>query len=197
MNSIYVGIDPSINSTGICIKYKDIIEFYIIKGGMHLTKKEINASDSLSNFNYICYDKLAANNDNHINEYNKTKNFISIIEIIKDILHKKILCDNSLNINNIYIVMEGISYGSASRTKAIFDLAGLNYIIRYALTKYGYNIIICTPSEIKKFATGNGNCKKDIIENIFLTVFPEYKILPKIDDIADAYMMMLYGEKYQ
>ena len=66
-----------------------------------------------------------------------------------------------------------------------------------ALTKYGYNIIICTPSEIKKFATGNGNCKKDIIENIFLTVFPEYKILPKIDDIADAYMMMLYGEKYQ
>ena len=194
MNNVYVGIDPSINSTGICVKYEDSIEFYIIKGGLHLTKKEIKAQEELINFNYICYDKLPSDKDNHLNEYNKTQNFIMIIEAIKDILHKKLICNNSLDINNIYIVMEGISYGSASRTKAIFDLAGLNYIIRYALSKAGYNVTIATPSEIKKFATGNGNCKKDIIENIFLTVFQEYNILPKIDDIADAYMMCLYCE---
>ena len=193
--NLYIGIDPSINSTGICFKYDNNIDFYIIKAGLHLTKRELKANEELNNFEYICYDKLLNDKNPHITEFNKTQNFIIIINYIKELIYKKILLYNlSLDINNVYIVMEGVSYGSVSKTKAIFDLSGLNYIIRYELTKYGYNIIISSPSEIKKFATGNGNCKKEVIENMFLTLFPEYKILPKVDDISDAYIMMLYCE---
>ena len=33
----------------------------------------------------------------------------------------------------VNVVIEGISYGSSIRTKSVFDLAGLNYMIRYKL----------------------------------------------------------------
>ena len=62
--NLFVGIDPSINSTGVCILEKDEngkqvnCKFYIIKGG-RLTKKELKAeNDNIKVFQYIVYDKL-------------------------------------------------------------------------------------------------------------------------------------------
>lgn len=196
MYNIYVGIDLSKNSTGIYIEvddytYNKIDEcFYIIKPGK-LTKKEKQAElDNIKTFNYILYDKLEQNEINYKNEYNKTINFLSITNIIKELLFKY---NNKYQNNNIYICLEGISYGSSIRTKSVFDLAGLNYMVRTMILQLNLNtfLYIGAPKEIKKFTTGNGNANKQLMLSKFNETFPNIK-LPKTDDICDAYFMAIY-----
>ena len=54
MSNIFIGIDPSVNSTGMTILNDDgYCRFFIIKGGK-LSKKEINASKEYSDiFEYV------------------------------------------------------------------------------------------------------------------------------------------------
>jgi Holliday junction resolvasome RuvABC endonuclease subunit len=110
----------------------------------------------------------------------KLWNLQLIVKEIKNIisLYKK---------QKIIIGMEGISMGSSMRTVSVFDLAGLNYLIRNELSNY--NIFICSPSENKKFATGKGNATKEMMELGFTNIFPEIKVLKKIDDLADSYYL--------
>ena len=94
-----------------------------------------------------------------------------------------------------FIIMEGISYGSSIRTKSVFDLAGLNYLIRYKLIKvFNHSkFTIVPPSELKKFTTGRGNANKENIVELFKIIYPELNI-PKLDDVADAYFMSNYAK---
>ena len=62
---------------------------------------------------------------------------------------------------------------------------GINKVDKYA-------IIIATPGEIKKFASGNGSAKKDVMIKLFESIFPNLYLIPKIDDIADSYWMCEY-----
>ena len=55
-------------------------------------------------------------------------------------------------------------------------------------------LIVGTPGEIKKFATGNGNANKDLILSCFKMIYPDLD-LPKLDDIADAYFMGMFAKK--
>ena len=96
----------------------------------------------------------------------------------------------------VNVVIEGISYGSSIRTKSVFDLAGLNYMIRYKLITSDIqhlNLSIATPSNIKKYATGKGNANKESIMTIFKYIFPEMQNIPKLDDIADSYFMAMFS----
>ena len=100
------------------------------------------------------------------------------------------------NPETIQIVIEGISYGSVQRTKSIFDLAGLNYLVREKfIEKEGINLTIAPPSEIKKFASGNGNCNKEVMVNLFMLSHQGFDIIPKVDDISDAWFMSNYAKK--
>lgn len=205
MINIYVGIDPSINSSGItCLAYEDNIlikQFFFIvqpkkvnKSGTTLTKKEAEAEEkNIDKFAYILYDKLESPEDNHITEYNKTLNFINILNIIKEEVNKFIQRVTSGSLYNLYVCQEGISYGSAQRTKSVFDLAGLNFLLRNMVIKQlnPTEFIIATPSEIKKKTTGNGNCKKEVMVNMFQSIYPDFN-LPKIDDISDSFWMASY-----
>lgn len=191
--NVFIGIDPSINSTGLTIlKYdnnKLVNEkFFIIKPNK-LTKKEEKIS--IKNFKYLIYNKIDISeykDDNHKGEYCKTLNMIEISELIY-----KTICKNTHKDDNITISMEGISYGSSIRTKSIFDLAGLNYLIRNLIIKNGHmKLLICPPQEIKKFASGKGNSLKDILVNSFLILYPKYEIIPKLDDLVDSYYMAKY-----
>lgn len=204
MNNIYVGIDPSINSSGVYVRVEssigDLIEekFYIIKGDK-LSKKEDTAElKNLAVFSYIIYDKQNTTTGTNIeNERNKVINFMSIVASIKEII---LTTDYKYGrMNNIYVCQEGISYGSITRTKSIFDLAGLNFMIRSMIIEIGkgpkhVELIVGTPGEIKKFATGNGNANKDLILSCFKMIYPELD-LPKLDDIADAYFMSMFAKK--
>ena len=194
-----IGIDPSINSTGICIqKYegdnKVFEDFIILTGERKLTKREKVANDAFINFSYQFYDKIDLSlyeTNNHFHEYWKTYNMIQLVYSVKNIV-KEYTKDNP---EKIHIVIEGISYGSKMRTKSIFDLAGLNYLIRSVfLEKENIVFTICPPSEIKKFATGNGNCKKEMMIDIFSKTHKDLSdIIPKVDDICDAWFMSNYS----
>ena len=196
---LYVGIDPSINSTGITIaRYENNVEveikFYIIKNGK-LTKRESAANDSIDNFEYIIYNKIDLTqfkDDNHVFEYYKTKNMVEVVNTIYDLILNEVKKYASV----VNVVIEGISYGSSIRTKSIFDLAGLNYMIRYKLITSDIqhlNLSIATPSNIKKYATGKGNANKESIMTIFKYIFPEMQNIPKLDDIADSYFMAMFS----
>lgn len=198
---IFVGIDPSLNSTGLCLQFyednkmvKDI--FYIIKPNK-LTKREQVAQDTLINFDYVLYNKIDLNmykDNNLFYEYWKTVNMISIVKKIKECIYDNI---QGIKQYKLYIVQEGISYGSSARTKSVFDLAGLNYMIRNEfIEKENIAFFIAPPTHIKKFATGIGNCKKELIIELFKSVEPKLaEKLPKVDDIADAYYMSKFARQ--
>ena len=197
---LYVGIDPSMNSTGLTLLcYDNGIEifkkFYIIKPGK-LTKKEKSAElKYISFFEYKLYNKHDKSEVSTDNEIGKTIDFISVCNIIKNILIDEI---NKNDITNIIVCEEGISYGS-SNTKSVFDLSGLNYLIRNTIIQIIHNfnfgeLIIATPAQIKKFATGKGNSNKLIMINCFKNIHPNFDI-PKIDDISDSFFMAEYAMK--
>ena len=198
---IFVGIDPSLNSTGLCIEFYENNQFikdmyYIIKPNK-LSKKEIAAKEKLLNFDYILYDKIDLSlyaDNNLFSEYWKTINMIRIVKSIKNCIYDNV--QGRLNYN-LHIVQEGISYGSSIRTKSIFDLAGLNYMIRNEfIEKENITFFIVPPTHIKKFATGIGNCKKELIIDLFKNTHKELaNNLPKIDDIADAYYMSKFARQ--
>lgn len=198
--NVFVGIDPSLNSTGICMQFYEDDNFvkdmyYIVKPNK-LTKKEQKAQDELLNFDYCLYEKndLSIYSDNNLfQEYWKTINMLNIVEKIKECIYDNIKGRDNYK---LYIVQEGISYGSSIRTKSVFDLAGLNYLIRNEFIE-APNVLffISPPTHIKKFATGMGNCKKEQIIELFKATHQEISdILPKVDDIADAYYMSLYAK---
>lgn len=175
------------------MKYKDNklykTHFFIIKPNK-LTKKEEHIN--IREFNFELYEKSdlkdVKKDDNHEYELEKTINIIHIVDKIFEIIKKYTSRKDVIN-----IVMEGLSYGSSQRTQSIFDLAGLNYLIRNIIIKNNMNLIICPPAEIKKFASGKGNSNKDIIVEAFTILFPKFSAIPKLDDLADAYFMCCYA----
>lgn len=195
----FVGIDPSINSTGICVRKYDgdtfvKEDFVILTPERKLTKKEQTANDSIDNFGYVFYSSMdlkVYDGMNHYGEYWKSWNMICCAKAIKEVI-KEFTKDSP---EKISIVIEGISYGSSIRTRSIFDLAGLNYLIREKfIEKENIVFTVATPSEIKKFATGNGNCNKEAIVMLFSDSHPQLAVIPKVDDISDAWFMSNYAK---
>lgn len=196
MKELYVGIDPSINSTGITINiwednslFTEV--FYIIKPNK-LTRKEqkVTEDDDLKAVIYSTYEKIDTKDadDSHKLELIKTKNLLNIVNVISHIITVY-----SKHCDKIYVGMEGLSYGSSARTRSIYELAGLNYLIRNELmTKHMCKLYILPPTEVKKFATGIGNCSKDAVINVFSSIFPHLLKIPKIDDIADSWFICNY-----
>ena len=119
---------------------------------------------------------------------------ISIVNKIKECIYDNI---QGREHYILYMVQEGISYGSSIRTKSVFDLAGLNYMIRKEfINKEDIRFFISPPTHIKKFATGIGNCKKEQVIELFKMIQPNLsKNIPKVDDIADAYFMAKYARQ--
>ena len=199
MIDIFVGIDPSMNSSGVtCLAYEDgklIREMYYIIKPDKLTKREDAAEKAnIERFMYVLYQKPEYDKENnHAAEYYKTQIFKQILNDIEQIIRKFIYQITYSGIYNLYVCQEGISYGSAQRTKSVFDLAGLNFLLRMmVITKLNPTyFLIATPAEIKKKTSGNGNCKKDVMISLFKGIHPDFD-LPKLDDIADSFWMANY-----
>ena len=209
MVSLYIGIDPSINSTGICIQsyYNGEplkTKFFIVHSG-RLTKKESTAVDSLDGLvDVVEYNKIDTSiykkKDNSEFEIAKTKNLISIVSSISDILDtetRALRLEYPLDDVESYITIEANSFNSRSRSVSLIELCGLNFLIRKAMMeRHLSHLIVGTPSEMKKYATSKGNADKELVKLVFLTKYPELKDCAlKIDDIADAYFMSCYSYK--
>lgn len=197
--NVFIGIDPSINSTGMTIRTDTgFCRFFIIKGDK-LTKKEKNAqSDNSEIFEYCLYQKenVKDTNNAHERELAKAHNLSTIADTIYNIIEELLQqFRKTSTIDSVTICMEGISYGSI-HSAAVMDLAGLNYLIRDRLHHHTVigTLLVTPPAEIKKFFTGDGTAKKLVIINCFKQLYPNFN-LPKMDDIADSYSMSKYAQK--
>jgi len=105
-------------------------------------------------------------------------------------LIKEKLIDPIVQLNvdgEIKVCMEGPSY--SSRGSHVLQMGALNYFIRYWFYIHKVDYTVRTPNELKKFVTGKGNCKKDLI---LLKVFQKWGEEFSCDDLADAYGLARY-----
>jgi crossover junction endodeoxyribonuclease RuvC len=86
--------------------------------------------------------------------------------------------------------IEGISYMSKNSTSTS-QLSGLNYMVREMLMKIGIPFVIVAPTSLKKFATGKGNCGKDVM---MLEIYKRWGVSILNDNVADAYALARAAE---
>jgi len=111
------------------------------------------------------------------------KRMSQILEEIKKIITGK---DDILYI-------EGLSFGS--KGQAMLELAGLHYIITMMLYTNNIQFKKIPPGTLKKFITGKGNAKKNLM---LLKVYKKFGIEFMDDNIADAYSLArLAFEEYK
>lgn len=89
---------------------------------------------------------------------------------------------NVLSLKGLYI--EGPSYHSKGR--AVVEMGGLNYFVRMFFYKKNIDYKIITPTELKKFVTGKGTAKKELI---IAHVYKKWNIMFESNDLADAYSL--------
>ena len=198
--NVFIGIDPSINSTGMTIRTDTgFCRFFIIKGDK-LTKKEKNAQSNNSEiFEYCLYQKenVKDTNNAHERELAKAHNLSTIADTIYNIIEELLQqLRKTGTIDSVTICMEGISYGSI-HSAAVMDLAGLNYLIRDRLHHHTIvgTLLVTPPAEVKRFYTGSGNANKQLMISTFKGSFPDFD-LPKIDDVCDSEGMAKYARDW-
>ena len=198
--NVFIGIDPSINSTGMTIRTDTgFCRFFIIKGDK-LTKKEKNAQSNNSEiFEYCLYQKenVKDTNNAHERELAKAHNLSTIADTIYNIIEELLQkFRKTSTIDSVTICMEGISYGSI-HSAAVMDLAGLNYLIRDRLHHHNIvgTLLVTPPAEVKRFYTGSGNANKQLMISTFKGSFPDFD-LPKIDDVCDSEGMAKYARDW-
>lgn len=178
-----MGIDPSINCTGVCI-YDTVTGnnmYYMIVG--KATKKMLAFKNDFIQIRE--YGKQSTTDDDYsIKENKKTANISNICGILKDIIlwHKP-----------EHVYMEGISYGSVSGS-SLADLAGLNHCIRMTLIDCNVNYTILAPTAVKKFAVGNGAAEKDVMIASWKKLDKNITNITdiKLDDLADSFFISHY-----
>jgi len=86
-------------------------------------------------------------------------------------------------------VVEGMAF-MARNTTALVQLAALNYMTRAVLFDYNIPFIIVAPTSLKKFITGNGAAKKDVM---LIEIYKRYNVTILDDNVADAYSLAQVG----
>ena len=187
---VSIGIDPSVNSTGICVSGadNDFNIYYLIPS--KITKKSIEWSNGVDWINVYEYNKLSIKEIDKYYERESIKfnNLIVLVETLSriiDIIQNEYIIDR--------VIMEGVSYGSVSGA-ALVDLSFLNALIRMKLYQKQLEFFIVAPTEIKKFAVGNGAAEKPSIIMSWKRLDKNVQSIPdwfKCDDLADAFFF--YG----
>ena len=171
-----IGIDPSINSTGICVNKNNKNVYYNIVSKR--TKKLEKFSSK--HINILFYEK---NTDKSLNynekEVEKAKNILYICNFIKKIIKKH---------KPAVVIMEGLSYGSNGQ---LGDLGGLNFSIRMVLLEMGVRFVIVPPTTWKKQQLGIAGAEKDIIVKAWKNIDKNIANIDeiKLDDLADSYFL--------
>ena len=181
--SVIIGIDPSINSTGICVwdNEHNINKYYNI---VSKVTKKLQSFES-SHIKILSYNKSDIKDKEYsYKELAKTSNIYYICKHIRNIL--TILRPKS-------VIMEGVSYGSVG-SAALVDLSGLNFAIRMVLADLEIPFKIVPPTAVKKFATGNGQADKELIIDAWKRLDKNMLNIKdiKVDDLADSFFLAHY-----
>lgn len=178
-----IGIDPSINNTGVCVwdNRNDRHIYYLISS--KITKKMSELNNQY--INLISYDKKDSKDKEYsIKEEIKFDNIYNISKNIGLLLDKYMPTQ---------VYMEGVSYGSTG-SAALVDLSFLNACIRMELKKRDIRFSIISPTSLKKFACANGQVEKDVIIDAWKRLDKNISGVNniKIDDLADSYFLAHY-----
>ena len=188
---IRIGLDLSINSTGVCIceDNKEPVYYFIIPD--KLSKKQRAASQH-KRINFITYDKIKGNDDHNINHITS-----KIMEIIKEKcdLTKSQCCDSATLLNDdMTVVVENVAVNA--KGASIITLTLLNGWMRCLLTQNRIDYITVPPTQWKKVMLGNGSADKELIvycwsaiDNSACVALMNNGIVAKHIDIADAYFL--------
>ncbi len=98
---------------------------------------------------------------------------------------------NILGLQSVY--MEGPSY--SSNGGFVLQMGALHYYLRIFFRKKNIEYKIIAPGTLKKFVTGAGNAKKDLM---LLKTYKKWGVEFSVSDLADAYglaQMSLYDYK--
>ena len=91
----------------------------------------------------------------------------------------KFICD----IENLHVVyIEGPSF--SSQGAFVLQMGALHYFLRIFFRKNNINYKVITPGSLKKFVTGKGQCKKELI---LLKTYKKWGIEFSDNNLADAY----------
>lgn len=171
-----IGIDPSINSTGVCVNKNNKNVYYNIVSKRTKKLEKFNSKY----INILFYEK---NTDKSLNynekEVEKAKNILYICNFIKKIIKKH---------KPAVVIMEGLSYGSNGQ---LGDLGGLNFSIRMVLLEMGVRFVIVPPTTWKKQQLGIAGAEKDIIVKAWKNIDKNIANIDeiKLDDLADSYFL--------
>ena len=108
-----------------------------------------------------------------------------IRKIVDDI--NKILIEIGLHYN--IAVIEGLVFMVRNAT-ALVQLSALNYMTRALLADRRIPFVIVAPTSLKKYVTGNGAAKKDVM---MLETFKRWGVTMVDDNICDAYSLAQVG----
>jgi crossover junction endodeoxyribonuclease RuvC len=87
------------------------------------------------------------------------------------------------------VTMESIAF-MARNTTALAQLCGINYMLRDVIYKK-YMLYMVTPTGLKKFITGKGNCAKELM---LLETYKKYKVSFTNNNSCDAYGLAQIGD---
>ncbi len=82
------------------------------------------------------------------------------------------------------VCIEGPSYGSNGQF--ILQMGALHFLIRILLFEHNVDYKIVTPGALKKFVTGKGNAKKNLM---LLKIFKKWGIEFDDDNLGDAFSL--------
>jgi Holliday junction resolvasome RuvABC endonuclease subunit len=179
---IYVGIDYSINSPGICIlQDNQEAKFFFFHNNPDKLYKDILVRPS----NFYCY--------TYPKDY---KHDTERFHLISEYVIKTIQKCRELSNEGIVVGLEDYSMGSRGK---VFNLAENAGILKHKLFTNDIDFHLFAPKSIKKSATGNGNADKSMMYAKFLEegnldIHQLLQPKKKIDssfavDLADAYFI--------
>ena len=188
-----IGIDLSIQSTGIC---ENGTKFHLIVSDNLYSKKTIESlkNTTFKHFKFYFYEHSHIKDQKEFNKSLNTYHIYKYLETIFKSIHK-----------DSQVYMEGIAMGA---TGTMDQLSGINYLTRILLFNRGLpfdNLHIISPTTLKKHSVGKGDVDKSVMIEAFIsiishlknkTLYKEIQLLQslkvKIDDIADSYFLSQY-----
>ena len=183
--SVFIGIDASLNSTGLVIRKEGKTHLYAIVS--ELTKK------FTPSIKQVHYQRTITNKDNSdysTDEMDKIKSARTLTKTIQGVVNTH-LTDQERESNEIVVVAIEGTIMAAPR----FGLGRLNDLVMSAaviklwLLSTNFKVVVVPPKSLKMRYFGNGNAKKVDMVGMFLKKVPSVHNLGKIDDVADAHAL--------
>jgi len=137
----------------------------------------VGVDQSLTNTAFVCLNSEA-------NIVSKVNIFTTPEDVIEDRLQE---IQDSLEsflgeVKPEYVYIEGLSF--QSKGQSVAQLGAIHYILRIFLYQKGINCKIVAPTTLKKFVTGKGHSKKELM---LKEVYKRWGVDLDDNNLADAY----------